>query len=258
MAVKPKAAAESESASSASKASSSVSSAKESESSAKKEQTTSQPQPTSTPQATTAPQATPQTSSGAPAESAVVVGADYERIVLQIMEMGYDRNEVERALRASFNNPDRAVEYLISGIPPNVIEDAQPSEALPASQPPPTGDAPQQPARDANIGNPLEFLQSQPQFQQMRQAVQQNPALLNTLMQQIGRNNPNLLQLISQNQEAFLRMLNEAENTPNIPQVANPVGEAQAQAGQANIESLIGSAEITQQDKEAIDRVLLF
>lgn len=53
--------------------------------------------------------------------------------------------------------------------------------------------------------DPLAFLRTQPQFQQMRQVIQQNPQLLNAVLQQIGQTNPALLQLISQNQESFVR-----------------------------------------------------
>jgi UV excision repair protein RAD23 len=49
--------------------------------------------------------------------SNLVAGTNLEATVQSILEMGggtWDRDMVLRALRAAFNNPERAVEYLYS------------------------------------------------------------------------------------------------------------------------------------------------
>lgn len=43
-----------------------------------------------------------------------VTGSKLDGVILNMMEMGFEREQCVRALRASFNNPDRAVEYLFN------------------------------------------------------------------------------------------------------------------------------------------------
>lgn len=151
------------------------------------------------------------------AVSTLVTGPSYDAMVTEMMLMGYEREQVVAALRASFNNPDRAVEYLLTGIPGRDQGHATGSDAVvpPVSGAPAvsaggitvpanTGSSP-----SAGGGNPLSFLRNQPQFHVMRQLIQQNAALLPALLQEIGRENPELLQEISNHQEQFIQMLNE-------------------------------------------------
>ena len=208
---------------------------------------------TSEPTSETARQASEGTeeSSSSTVSEIVLKGAEYENVVTRIQDMGYERQEVERALRASFHNPDRAVEYLLTGFPEESMEDASESRepSAPGTAQPPTPTEPSSPQNPAG-GNPLEFLRHQSQFQQMRDVIRTNPQLLNTVMQQIGQSNPQLLQLISQNQEAFIQMLNEPAGGAASP-VENPA------AGGPDMTQFMGSAHVTPEDKQAIERVSL-
>lgn len=66
----------------------------------------------------------------------LVVGSQYEASVRQLCDMGFAEDQVKLALRAAFNNPERAVEYLSNGIPASAVEEA--AAAVPAA----TGAAP--------------------------------------------------------------------------------------------------------------------
>nr|KAF6402251.1 RAD23-like protein A, nucleotide excision repair protein [Rousettus aegyptiacus] len=175
------------------------------------------------------------------AASTLVTGSEYETMLTEIMSMGYERERVVAALRASYNNPHRAVEYLLTGIPGSPepehgsVQESQVSE---------------QPATEAAGENPLEFLRDQPQFQNMRQVIQQNPALLPALLQQLGQENPHLLQQISRHQEQFIQMLNEPPGElADISDVEGEVGAIGEEAPQMNY------IQVTPQEKEAIERL---
>ncbi|BFZ00038.1 hypothetical protein BsWGS_03077 [Bradybaena similaris] len=194
------------------------------------------------------------------AESNLVTGQAYENMVQQLLLMGFERENVVRALRASFNNPDRAVEYLLGGIPDQGPDQDTGFGGQPAGRP--SGGSESNISLGSDLStdaltlsraegsgedDPLAFLRSQPQFQRMRQAIQENPTLLPPLLQQIGQNNPPLLQMISQNQERFVQMLNDPEE----------VSESERGLGAGGTRPS-GSEEyisVTPEEKQAIERL---
>ncbi|XP_051763122.1 RAD23 homolog A, nucleotide excision repair protein a [Ctenopharyngodon idella] len=197
------------------------------------------------PPATVSPTQSPddrtgQVADGEDASSTLVTGQEYDAMLTNIMSMGYERDKVVAALKASYNNPHRAVEYLLNGIPTVPVQETRPAPAqLPTDTQPTEGE------------NPLEFLRSQPQFQSMRQVIQQNPSLLPALLQQLGQENPELLQQISQHQELFIQMLNAPVDEGEAGEGAE-FGDLGAIGDEAAPGSYI---QVTQQEKEAIERL---
>ena len=62
-----------------------------------------------------APSTVPPASTGpVRAEERLAVGEEYEKTVTQLMEMGFPREQVAKAMKAAFNNPERATDYLLN------------------------------------------------------------------------------------------------------------------------------------------------
>ncbi|KAL5631573.1 hypothetical protein ACGC1H_007183 [Rhizoctonia solani] len=216
---------------------------------------------TSTPAA--APVVQPQAAFGD--TSSFVAGGALQDAISNMTAMGFERDQVMRALKASYNNPDRAVEYLLNGIPEHLLaESAPPASGGPApgsaaSDPAPAAPAPAAstpapapaapaapPARSAatqaasplNLfaqaaaqaggsapagagGDPgagtagapgisqatLEHLRNSPAFRQTLDAIQQNPALIQPMIQQLAQSNPAIAQQLTQNPDLLLQIL---------------------------------------------------
>ncbi|KAL5070623.1 hypothetical protein RYX36_021510 [Vicia faba] len=195
------------------------------------------PAPAPTPAPTPSATATEGSDVYGQAASNLVAGSNLEETVQQILDMGggsWDRDTVIRALRAAFNNPERAVEYLYSGIPeqaeapaasqvPAIAQPASPAAAATqAAQPAPvTSSGPNANPLDLfpqglpNIGagaagaGSLDFLRNSQQFQALRAMVQANPQILQPMLQELGKQNPHLMRLIRDHQADFLRLINE-------------------------------------------------
>ncbi|XP_072953645.1 ubiquitin receptor RAD23d-like [Typha angustifolia] len=206
------------------------------------------------------------------AASNLVAGSNLEQTIQQILDMGggtWERDTVVRALRAAYNNPERAVEYLYSGIPDN-------TEVAPVARAPTTGQpanpsipAPEQvqpavpstgpnanpldlfPQGLPNVGSNagagagnLDIFRNSPQFRALLALVQANPQILQPMLQELGKQNPQLLRLIQENQAEFLRLINE-------PAAEGAEGNILGQLAAAMPQTV----QVTPEEREAIERL---
>ncbi|KAL5225846.1 hypothetical protein ABZP36_012485 [Zizania latifolia] len=211
------------------------------------------------------------------AASNLVSGSNLEQTIQQILDMGggtWERDMVVRALRAAYNNPERAIDYLYSGIPesvepPPVVrapaagQQGNPQVLAQAIPPPvqPSGGASGPNANPLNLfpqgvpgagANPgagagvgaLDALRQLPQFQALLALVQANPQILQPMLQELGKQNPHILRLIQENQAEFLRLVNES---PDSGTGGNILGQLAAAMPQA--------LTVTPEEREAIQRL---
>ncbi|OAA38048.1 UV excision repair protein Rad23 [Metarhizium rileyi] len=215
---------------------------------------------------------------GGESGSGLAMGAERTEAIANMEAMGFERSQIEAAMRAAFNNPDRAVEYLLNGIPENIQQGQQARQAA-AAAPTQTAPSAQEGGEDvggvnlfdlaaqagsgrggsggggggnataaaaaaaaaaahggADLGN-LDFLRHNPQFQQLRQVVQQQPQMLEPILQQLGAGNPQLAQLIASNPDQFLQLLGEsADDDVPLPPGAQAIS-------------------VTEEERDAIERL---
>ena len=234
------------------------------------------PASSSTPNVPATPSPAPQASAQPPRfndPSALAMGEQRDAAIANMESMGFARADIDRAMRAAYFNPDRAVEYLLTGIPESAAQDSAPQQSRGATSPPAatgttsaattTGgsdepvnlfeaaaQAGQSGRGSGNRGgsgaaggagglgpNSLDFLRDNPQFQQLRQIVQQQPAMLEPILQQVGAGNPQLAQIIAQHPDRFMQLLAEDvdEDAP-LPAGAQAIS-------------------VTEEEREAIERL---
>eukprot|EP00331_Platyophrya_macrostoma_P003396 CAMPEP_0176419638 /NCGR_PEP_ID=MMETSP0127-20121128/8165_1 /TAXON_ID=938130 /ORGANISM="Platyophrya macrostoma, Strain WH" /LENGTH=354 /DNA_ID=CAMNT_0017800151 /DNA_START=31 /DNA_END=1095 /DNA_ORIENTATION=+ len=199
--------------------------------------------------------------SGGDSGSVFLEGDALSKTVDEICSMGFAKEEVIKALRAAYNNPERAIEYLFNGIP----NQSTAQTTLPSGGGAGAGTGAgldyfggqQEPLGGLGGDNPLAALANDPGFQQLRAAVQQNPALLQGILNQLAQTNPQLFQLISQNQEAFLQLLMDGGAGGDLGGDLGDEGfEDELDQGGSPLANQPGVISVTQEEKEAIDRLV--
>nr|GEU79229.1 ubiquitin receptor RAD23b-like [Tanacetum cinerariifolium] len=198
------------------------------------------------------------------AASNVVTNNGVEQTIQHILDIGggsWDKETVARALQAAYNNPERAIDYLYSGIP-DTVEVAVPVTQLPAVQAATAGAAgaaslsggpnasplnlfPQEipsGAAGGNLGS-LDFLRNNQQFQALRSMVQSNPQILQPMLQELGKQNPQLLGLIQENHAEFLQLINE------------PVDASEGDLFDQGDQEMPHAISVTPEEQEAIERL---
>ncbi|XP_072993996.1 ubiquitin receptor RAD23b-like isoform X2 [Typha latifolia] len=203
------------------------------------------------------------------AASNLVAGSNLDQTVNQLMEMGggnWDKDTVVRALRAAYNNPERAVDYLYSGIPVTADvatpfpssqasdQGANPSATTPAGSSPLPGLPNSSPFDMFAQGSPnagagagagtLDFLRNNQQFLGLRNMVQANPQILQPMLQELSKQNPQLMRLIQEHHAEFLQLINEP-----LEGVEGDLFD------QPELEEMPHAVSVTPEEQEAIGRV---
>ncbi|GAM19732.1 hypothetical protein SAMD00019534_029070, partial [Acytostelium subglobosum LB1] len=163
---------------------------------------------------------------------------EQEATIKQIVEMGFAREQAIGALRAAYNNADRAVELLLAGgefvgdddeddqiydDEDDQIDDDEDDDLL-------EGDDPMA------VDGIIDEIRNSPYFPAIRESFIRNPSMIPELLQQLSQTNPELVRRIAENPQAFIRLFNN--------------DAAPGERGQTV------QIQLTQEESDAIDRLI--
>ncbi|XP_038104781.1 UV excision repair protein RAD23 homolog B-like [Culex quinquefasciatus] len=169
---------------------------------------------------------------------------DIQIKIQRITEMGYSEEEARIALEICDNNPDRAVEYLLSEIATSSMPSAVGGVGGASSG----GGLLSAGSQESRLA----FLREHPTFLEMKRLLQEDPSLLPQLLQKIQSSNPDLMRIISENQVEFLALINEgAEGTGGSD--GGRSGGGVPRELETTAAAMVDS--LTQSDMDAIDRL---
>lgn len=176
--------------------------------------------------------------------SQLLTGEDYDACVARLVDMGFLKENVIHALRASFNNPERAVEYLTSGSIPNETYSEQKRFRAEGTE-------------------SFKAICSTPQFRQLISILRQNPEQLPSIVEQLTETTPEFVKVIEENKEEFLSLLHEDSNYLDSFDGSDSEGDFDLSgAGDENEDvTSVGREEeeviqITTEENESIERLI--
>ena len=164
---------------------------------------------------------------------------NYSEQINTLVDMGYEREKVEKAINASKGNVDLAIEFLTSGNIPEVSNNNQPNQ--------------QNPPNNNNRSNlPLELRRN---ASLMKIVCRDNPEKIFSILNTLEQKNPALLNKIREHQEEFKNLLVSPINQQDIDTYKLLEEDIRGLGGQGGRRPGEVQIRLTPEEAEAIKRL---
>jgi UV excision repair protein RAD23 len=180
-----------------------------------------------------------------PVEKPVTQEKDYSKEVKQLTEMGFSAEEAKNAIKAAKGNIEIAIEFLYNGIPNANDFDVPEDEMMDMGE--------------GQENDPSKVLKN---IASMVKIVSQgNPSQIQNVLVQLQQNNPEVFELITENEEEFRNLLSkplsqeDVENFQRFQQQSGGLSGGESEQGNGNGNSSNETIRLSKPDYEAVQRL---